>query len=101
MNPKTVFRATLFLSAWFISNATAFTSEQAIFSPDANYSIVFKLSDGKPSYRVTFKGETILSDSRLSLNLTGGALDEDFRINKVETESKKSTWTPVVGSKST
>ena len=75
-------------------------ANHTITSPDGSQVISFKLARGVPTYSVSYKDDTILADSRLSLTLDGIQLDSAFRIIGTRKVSKNGEWTPVVGSRS-
>ena len=75
-------------------------ADYAILSPDGHHAIAFTLSNGMLYYTVAYKGETILSDSRLSLSLDGKEFSDHFQVDSTRTVSKNGSWVPVVGSKS-
>lgn len=100
MKPIIVQLAVILFCAWANTTVADSSLKQTISSPDGNYSIVFKLSDGTLLYSVDYQGETILSNSSLSLNLDEDDLDGDFKILHIKKDSKVSSWVPVVGSKS-
>jgi len=72
-----------------------------VTSPDGNIVITFAVKDlaglsACPAYSVTYKGRTILSDSRLTLSLKDGPpLQAGFEIVKVVRGSHQDTWSPV------
>lgn len=74
--------------------------EVTISSPSGNHSIRFSLLEGIPHYSVSFQDTTILADSGLSLNLEGDEFGGRFVVDSKRTESKKGSWVPVIGSKS-
>lgn len=74
--------------------------EHVTSSPDGSHKIIFKLTNGSPTYRVKFDGKPILLDSQLSVTLNGNVLEDGFELLETTTDSKDSKWTPVVGSKS-
>ena len=71
-----------------------------ITSPDGNYAVGFTLSNGMLYYNVSYKSTAILSDSQLSMTLGTDDLYGSFQVDKTSTDSKNSSWIPVVGSKS-
>ena len=79
-----------------VANAADYT----IASPAGHQAIRFKLKDGSLYYDVSYRGETILSDSRLSISLEDSDLGKGFQIDDTSTASKNGSWVPVVGSKS-
>jgi len=83
---------------WGASGADA--ADYTITSPSGNHVIGFALSKGVPSYSVSYRGTTILSDSRLSITLEGDDLAGGFQVDSTSTASKKGSWVPVVGSRS-
>lgn len=71
-----------------------------ISSPSGNHEIQFSLLDGVPHYSVSYEGKTILSDSALSLDFTGGEFRGAQAVERQQTRSQNDSWVPVVGSKS-
>jgi alpha-glucosidase len=78
----------------------AASADIVVESPSKNHSIRFSLLDGVPHYSVSFDGTVVVSDSRLSLSVKGDQLDGKFALENSTTNSKDSSWEPVVGSKS-
>jgi alpha-glucosidase len=71
-------------------------------SPDGRVELCFDLKTlGEeqecPVYRVNFQGRPVLAESRLGLELNGGALAAGFKITGRETSMGDSTWKPVLG----
>ena len=94
-------RALIFAAVFCLGLPTvARPANHTIASPDGSQVISFKLTRGVPIYSVSYKGDTILADSRLSLTLDESQLDSDFRIIGTREVSKNGEWTPVVGSRS-
>ncbi len=79
---------------------------EEVRSPDGNVEIAFEArADGARRgclfWRVSYKGKTILTDSRLGLALKGERnLDEGFAVKKVSRSSRDETWKPVYGERS-
>ncbi|WP_235951858.1 glycoside hydrolase family 97 catalytic domain-containing protein [Crateriforma spongiae] len=71
-----------------------------VMSPSQNHAIHFSLISGTPQYQVTYKGQTVLSNSQLGLEIGGGHLRPPYIVEGTETKSQQSSWEPVVGSKS-
>lgn len=65
----------------------------AVASPDGLSAVQFQLADGKPTYTVTRRGETLVETSRLGLELADGkSLAEGFVVTGVGSDSSDSTW---------
>lgn len=62
---KTIFCLTTALL--LAADATAQPIE--LHSPDGNLAVVFSLSDGRPTYRVEYRGKPILLESPLGLEI--------------------------------
>jgi alpha-glucosidase len=63
-----------------------------VTAPDGNISLVFKLTDGAPSYTVNFKGRSVILPSALGFDLTDGALKSGFSLIDAKKSSKDETW---------
>jgi alpha-glucosidase len=67
-------------------------------SPGGVSSVEVVLSDGSPQYAVTYKGETIITPSRLGLVFdSGDPLDGPFRVVSSDRDTIDETWRPVWG----
>jgi len=87
----------LFMTGVSVVQAASYS----LTSPDGHHAVVFKLVDGKLYYGLDYQGETILADSRLSLNLEGADdLSEGFQVDGTHVRSQHESWVPVVGSMS-
>ena len=84
-----------------LSDRTAHANEIVVQSPSGNHSIQFSMSEGLLYYSVSFEGTVILSDSRLSLTTEDDRWGQHFVVEGTRNESKRGSWNPVVGSKST
>ncbi|MGV1011667.1 MAG: glycoside hydrolase family 97 protein [Flavobacterium sp.] len=75
---------------------------QSVPSPSKNISLDFKLSsDGKPTYSVNYKNQSIVKESTLAILLKGlPALDANFRIDSIGHHKINETWQPVLGEQS-
>jgi alpha-glucosidase len=62
-------------------------------SPNGQISLVFKLTEGTPSYSVNFKKVPVLRPSALGFELKGGAMKSGFALIDEKTSSKDETWT--------
>lgn len=93
---KNIFSIVLLL---VISNGFA----QIIQSPSKNVGLNFKLlNDGKPSYTVTYKNQSIINESHLAVLLKDAkSLQSGFTILNQETKSVDEPWNPVLGEQST
>ncbi len=91
--------------AWVFLVAAAYASYAAAIelkSPDGNLLVTFDLKQqgaaaGCPVYAVQYRGNVILADSRLGLELKEGPLNAGLRIVGRSTGSHDSTWRPVCG----
>lgn len=68
-----------------------------ITSPDRSITLRAKATDGKLFYSVIFDGKPIINDSRLGVELRGGAFAGDLVVTGSETTSFDETWKPVSG----
>ena len=88
----------------FVANACL---AGVIQSPDGKIILSFGLKDleaakGCPTYSVSFNGHSLVSDSRLGLDLEGGfSLNDNFDLLSTDTTSRESHWLPVYGERST
>src|SRR5205814_346955 len=51
-------------------------------SPNGNIIFSFKLSNKTPVYSISFKGQTLVDNSAVSLNFDNGNFEHNLRINK-------------------
>lgn len=77
-------------------------SAQELKSPDGNLSLNFQLNtQGTPEYSLTYKGKTILKDSKMGFVFRYDLnFDRDFSITETTFESEDSVWEPVWGEQS-
>ncbi len=75
---------------------------QGLQSPSKNLSFNFKLSDdGKPTYSISYKNKTIISDSFLGFEIKNSdPLLSGFSIINQETKFVNESWKPVLGEQS-
>ena len=68
-------------------------------SPDGQMSLNFDIKDGGvPVYSIDYKGKTVISTSKLGLELTKGtSMLDGFKLQKVTRGTFDETWTPVWG----
>ena len=74
-------------------------NSQNLLSPSQKVSLTFNLSkDGKPTYSVKYKNQSIIKESTLAILLKGlPALDANFRIDSIGQYKVNETWQPVLG----
>ncbi|MCW4467593.1 glycoside hydrolase family 97 protein [Flavobacterium sp. MFBS3-15] len=78
-------------------------SAQTLKSPDGNLAMAFKVNEsGTPTYSLTYKGKTVISTSRLGLELKNdkNSLLDDFIVSGTKNTSFDETWKPVWGEES-
>ncbi len=71
---------------------------QTLLSPDGN--LVLQVSGkegGMPTYQLSYKGKTVLTESRLGIIFEEADLDRNLTITKEERDSSNTTWKPVWG----
>lgn len=68
-----------------------------VSSPDQSIALSAKTADGMLCYSVAFNGKPIINDSRLGVELRGGAFAGDLVVTGSETSSFDETWQPVWG----
>ena len=91
---------------------------ETVYSPDRNISVNFDVKNGVPVYNVVFKGEQVIKESRLGLELVGAkgnssfndfdskqavdqnSLYDDFALLSARYSSFDETWQPVWGEES-
>lgn len=73
--------------------AQKFTGDVSAASPDGDIEITFDGEGGAPAYAITFKGETVVSRSRLGLRFADQqGLDEDLQIVGVSKSAVDESW---------
>ena len=79
-----------------------FGNAQSILSPSQKLILTFSLSkEGKPTYSVTYKNQSIVSESTLGIKLkASNSLDANFVIDSIGHKSVNETWQPVLGEQS-
>ena len=80
---------------------------QTVTSPDGNVVLNFSLDNGRPTYKLDYKGKAVVKPSHLGLELAKNkhaskGMDETdlmdgFTIAKTDTSSFDETWKPVWG----
>jgi len=71
-------------------------------SPDGQVKLTVELkildgAAGCPVYQVAYRGQPVLAESRLGLELVEGPFQQGFVLQKQQTQAHDSTWTPVNG----
>lgn len=84
---------------------------QTVTSPDGNVVLNFSLDNGRPTYKLDYKGKAVVKPSHLGLELAKNkhaskGMDETdlmdgFTIAKADTSSFDETWKPVWGETAT
>ena len=75
-------------------------SAQELKSPDGNFVMDFSLlKDGTPTYKLTYKGQAIIKESKLGFELKNDekSLVNNFSIQDTQTNTFNETWKPVWG----
>lgn len=82
--------------------STISISAQQIQSPSKEITVDFAISTaGEPSYRVSYKGEEVVKDSKMGISLKeDNSFTEGFSLVSKEEVSVDETWNPVLGEQS-
>jgi len=92
-------RTSFFLLLLAISNLC---HAQSVTSPSKEITLDFKIVDGKPAYLVLYKGNAVVSESLLGIQLKdAGDLASGFKIDSVGRSTFNEGWKPVLGEQST
>jgi len=67
--------------------------EKVITSPNHEISLTFSLTNGKPSYAVTFKQRPAILSSALGFELKEGEMKTGFTVSGIKKSSQDETWT--------
>lgn len=71
---------------------------QELKSPNGDFSMLFELKEGKPTYQLNLKGNSIIKPSALGFELVDmPALLSDFEITNTSTSTYDETWEPIWG----
>ena len=86
-----------FILIFIISNnafCANFNSENSISlnSPDNNLTLIFELKEGVPTYNLTFKGEEIISQSKLDIVFKDKPTNHKYRIINHDKQSVDLKW---------
>lgn len=66
-------------------------------SPDGSLAVNIGLKDNYPIYTLTHKGRTILTESRLGLELSKSPITNKIKITEIKTNHSDTYWKPVYG----
>jgi len=86
------------IGAWLMVISSR--SAQDLKSPDGNFVMDFSLlKDGTPTYKLTYKGQAIIKESKLGFELKNDekSLVNNFSIQDTQTNTFNETWKPVWG----
>lgn len=99
-------------SVIFCGAASIYLNAQSLKSPDGKFEMNFQLKSGIPYYSLSYKGKTVIEDSKLGLRLLkdntisfdkvealteGKNLNADFVKTDESRTSKNEKWKPVLG----
>tara|TARA_A100001391_G_scaffold195897_2_gene173743 strand:+ start:1607 stop:3481 length:1875 start_codon:yes stop_codon:yes gene_type:complete len=99
LNANRLIHVLLCMTAWGVAMPTVSAVDLAVHSPSGRHTIGFTLLEGVPHYRVSYDETVILGDSQLSLDIAVDSFGGPFVIEGTRTDSRRSSWTPVAGSK--
>lgn len=93
-------------STWVVVGSLNAASALEVKSPDGKVVVTFALKDvgtarACPFYRVAYQGRPVLADSRLGLELEGGALNEGLSVVRQAFSQEDATWRPVCAERET
>ncbi len=100
--PKTIYVFLgIILACW-----TGDVSALQVKSPDGKLCVHFTVKDSGrakacPVYSVSYKGDIVIAESQLGLELEKGPLKEELHIVKQSESSSDTVWKPVYGERST
>ncbi|RKD85145.1 glycoside hydrolase family 97 protein [Mangrovibacterium diazotrophicum] len=78
--------------------SVGFARAEELLSPNGNQKLEFEVIDGQPVYRLFYKGEAVIKDSRLGFDLKNEAdLLNDFVVDGVKRSTFDESWKPVWG----
>ena len=72
-------------------------SAQHLTSPDGDLELLFRLDNGVPAYQLIYKNKTVITTSRLGLEMEEASLTGGFTQGTIRNTSFDETWTPVWG----
>ncbi|MEL4306679.1 glycoside hydrolase family 97 protein [Joostella sp. CR20] len=88
------------LNAWLLLLVVCNLSAQELKSPNGNFVMDFSLlKDGTPTYKLTYKGQDIVKESKLGFELKDDekSLLNGFSVEATNTDEVNETWKPVWG----
>ena len=89
-----------YLSSLFTLFFLTLSFSQQLKSPDENLIMAFSLlSDGTPSYNLTYKGKEVIKPSKLGIELKNDKISllNGFTVADLKTSTFDESWTPVWG----
>lgn len=89
-----------YLSSLFTLFFLTLSFSQQLKSPDENLIMAFSLlSDGTPSYSLTYKGKEVIKPSKLGIELKNDKISllNGFTVADLKTSTFDESWTPVWG----
>ena len=94
-------RSKIFLIAFLLSVSFLTINAEKLQSPNGDFTLEFSVESGVPVYQLSFKGKTIIAESKLGFELKDTeSLLKDFKLVNSETSSFDETWKPVWGEES-
>lgn len=72
-------------------------SAQHLTSLDGDLELLFRLDNGVPAYQLIYKNKTVITTSRLGLEMEEASLTGGFTQGTIRNTSFDETWTPVWG----
>ena len=92
---KSILSIALLVVALLLPSVVPAASE--ISSPDKRILLRTHAENGQIAYSVEFNGKPIIAQSRLGVELSGGAFSGAITVSGSETRSYDETWKPVWG----
>jgi alpha-glucosidase len=77
------------------------SSQEIVRSPDGRLALTFTLTDGTPTYAVTFTNKPAILPSVLGFDLRDGSMKSDFRLLDTQRAVEDDTWTQPWGEQRT
>lgn len=95
----------LYVVAWYALAAVVGRALQ-VSSPNGDVALTFEVKDvgaikGCPVYQITYRGRTVIADSRLGLEFQDVPMNQDFELVGHTAQQADSIWHPVCGERST
>ncbi len=73
----------LFAAAAFSATATAQDAKNVTASPDGRLKVEYEVNGGKPTYAISYDGQTVVTPSRLGLVANFGDLSQDLKLDSL------------------